>query len=436
MNKPAILVLDNDAENGDMLRSVVHPDHVDVRVVGEEAEALRVVEEEAISLIFIQGSLPLSMECIETWKSEPSTREIPLVILATAHDLGDWLGRLPERARPEHHLLLPLQTEDLVPLIEYILGSDATWDSEPVFDAIPIDTPEDAQSDEEDAGEEGPPPAPVSPAKPPPPPEPMAIEDRINSMAEDLLTLNRRYAAITTQTEELEAAHKKSLAAWERERTAHSARVAELLEENAALKERVDGDEAAMDSAEEFIPEGEEPTTLAALEKWKENATRALHAARERVKREEEQRQEIHDQLESAHKEVGALKDLLGEPSPETEESRDRFRAMMKQLQNAAIMVEQAQTRVNAGRHHLKHRMEVVRGLNTIWEQLTTVQRSYAADAATRNAAHHLDHVLREMRDRLRELSTIMDAANSMAEAHSETIDKVFRLLSGNTSDP
>ena len=79
--------------------------------------------------------------------------------------------------------------------------------------------------------------------------------------------------------------------------------------------------------------------------------------------------------------------------------------------------------------------MEVVRGLNTVWEQLTTLQRSHAADAATRNAAHHLDHVLREMRDRLRELSTIMDAANSMAEAHTETTDKVFRVLSGRDVD-
>ena len=313
MNNPVILLLDTDADNGAMLRDAIHPDHFEVRVVEAEAEALRVVEEEEVGLIFIQGALPLSMECIETWKSAPTTRAIPLVILATAQDLSEFLGRLPDRARPEHHLLLPLQSEDLIALIEHILGPEASWDSEPVYDAIPLDAPDEDTGDSDPLAESEPEePAARSPG-PPPPPKPQSVEDRIDAMARELLALSRRHEEITAQTETLEAAHRKSQAAWERERVAHSARVAELLEENAALKESAGhgesgeiGEGSSESSEDTMRPDGEEPTTVSDPQEWKERATRALHAARERVKREEEQRLDMQGQLESAQQEMSA----------------------------------------------------------------------------------------------------------------------------------
>jgi CheY-like chemotaxis protein len=441
MNNPVILVLDTDADNGEMLRSVVHPDHHEIRVVTAEAEALRVVEEEEeIALVFIQGSLPLAIECIETWKTEPATRAIPLVLLATASDLTGWLSRLPERARPEHHLLLPLQAEDLVPLLEFILGPDSTWDSEPVFDAIPIDTPDEEDTKEEEGTTDEVPPAKPAPEKTPPPapvppPPPLSIDDRIDGMTRDLLALNRRYEEVRSNTERLEAAHQENREAWEQERATQSTRVAELLAENAALTERMESYDSAVASDEEPMAEHGNPTTLAALEEWKKEATRALHAARKRVQREEEQQAEMSAQLKSAHEEIAALQERMGGPSPTSEASRAHFRTVMKQLQSATLMLEQAKARVNAGRHHLDHRMEVVRGLNSIWERLSSVQRSYAADASTRSAAHHLENVLGEMRDRLRELSTIMSAADRMAEAHSETVEQLFLVLANGETD-
>ncbi len=436
MNNPIILVLDPDTQNGELIQKVVHPDRFDVLVLPSEAEALRKVEEDEVALILIHGALPLAIECIETWKTEPSTQAIPLVILAAANDLKEWLGRLPERVRPEHHLLLPLAAEDLGPLLEHILGEDATWDSEPVYDAIPLDSP-DEDTPEGSPAEKTPEwtenrPADTAPARPPPPPPPVSIGTRITQLSKSLLELHHRYEGLEKSTAHLRASHEEAQERWEKEHRVQTERIAELQTENAALVERTQGEKDPGDDPAPRVDEDEGDDATQDLGKWKRDATKALHIARERVHREEELRKQISHDLENARSEIESLKELQGDPASENDSTRESFRAMMKQLQSAAFMVEQAKSRIKSGRHHLKHRMDVVRELNSIWERMSTVQRSFAADASTRNAAVHLDNVLNEMRDRLRELSTIMDSADRMAEAHAKTVEDVFRVLAGN----
>ena len=119
-----VLVVDDNQDNVEIIRSILLRQGFDVRVAGDGESALHAVHEKAPDLILLDIMMPgiNGLEVLDRLKANPRTASLPVILVTARSEDDDVLAGYKGGA--EYYLTKPFSRRQLLYAIGLVLGAE------------------------------------------------------------------------------------------------------------------------------------------------------------------------------------------------------------------------------------------------------------------------------------------------------------------------